>query len=93
MTDTSNKRTRFADEALANPFSQSFVPKKKVIHMHGKTSLSMYPDTVSSMGDHELSLAFNINKTAVQAKRSCSAPRIKTPDYGRKAQLVKSHRR
>jgi hypothetical protein len=65
MADLATKK-RQADQALANPFSQTFVPKKKVVHMHGKTSLSMYPYTTSTMLDHELSLAFNINKTAVQ---------------------------
>jgi hypothetical protein len=61
-----NAKKRLADEVLANPFSQSFIPKKKVIFTHGKTTINVYPDITTDMGDHERSLAFNINKTAVQ---------------------------
>jgi hypothetical protein len=57
---------RHADEALANTFTSNFVPKKKVTLTHGRTHLNVYPDITNDMGDHERSLAFNINKTAVQ---------------------------
>ncbi len=66
LTSPDNARKRLADEALANPFQKTFVPKKKVTHSYGKTTIMVYPDTTAAMGVHERSLAFNINKNAVK---------------------------
>jgi hypothetical protein len=66
MTSPDNAKQRLADEALANPFQKTFVPQKKVTHTYGKTTIMVYPDTTASMGVHERSLAFNINKNAVK---------------------------
>jgi hypothetical protein len=62
---SSEAKKRNADEALANPFFASFIPKKKISHTYGKLTTMVYPDTSFDMTHHERSLAFNINKNAV----------------------------
>ena len=47
-----------------------FIPKKKVIVQIGRTNLYVYPTVTADMTDDERSLAFNINKTALQNARS-----------------------
>jgi hypothetical protein len=66
LTSPDNAKKRLAGESLANPFQKTFVPKKKVTHLYGKTTIMVYPDTTAAMGVHERSLAFNINKNAVK---------------------------
>ena len=53
-------------EALANPFMDTFVPNKKNSYTHGKTTFTVYPAIEADMGYPEKSLEFHINKTAVQ---------------------------
>jgi hypothetical protein len=66
LTSPDNAKKRLADEELANPFQKTFIPKKKITHSYGKTTIMVYQDTTVSMGVHERSLAFNINKNAVK---------------------------
>jgi hypothetical protein len=67
VTSPDNARKRLADEELANPFQKTFVPKRKIAHSHGKTTIMVCrQDTTPSMGIHKRSLAFNINKNAVK---------------------------
>jgi hypothetical protein len=66
LTSPNNAKKRLADEELANPFQKTFVPKKKIAHSYGKTTIMVYPDTTVSMGVHKRSLKFNINKNAIK---------------------------
>jgi hypothetical protein len=56
------------DETLH--IEDKFIPKKKVIVQIGRTNLYVYPTVTADMSDDERSLAFNINKTALQNARS-----------------------
>jgi hypothetical protein len=66
LTTPDTEKKRQADEELANPFQKTFVPKKKITHSYGKTTIMVYQDTTAVMGIHQCSLAFNINKNTVK---------------------------
>ena len=57
-------------EAIANPFMDTFVPKNKKSYTNGKTTITVYPDIEEYMGYPERSLVFHINKTSVQTSIS-----------------------
>ena len=61
-----------ADEAVINPFGGSFVPKKKVNTMIGRTSLSLYPDIQPHMTTSER------GASQKQLLGSCSATDLPT---------------
>jgi hypothetical protein len=63
--DSSPSKRRKVDEALAQNHVNNFIPKKKVQYLFGRTTLNVYPETDNTMNDHELALAFNVNKSAV----------------------------
>ena len=56
---------RKSEVTFVDSVSQTFIPKKKVIHHHGKLSISLYPDITSGMKESEKTFAFNANKTAI----------------------------
>ena len=62
----SSVKKHLHNDIIANPFAGYFVPKKKKPLTYGKTTLHVYPDITHDMGNHERSLAFNINKTALR---------------------------
>jgi hypothetical protein len=63
--DSSPSKKRKADEALAQNHVHNFIPKKKVQYAFSRATLNIYPETDNTMNDHELALAFNVNKSAV----------------------------
>ena len=67
-TMTSPKRK--ADELLINSINQTFIPKKKIVHHHGRLTMLLYPDITNDMSDAERCFAFNINKTAIANETS-----------------------
>jgi hypothetical protein len=50
--------------------NDEFIPKNKVFLQIGRTNLYVYPSITPEMSNNERSLAFNINKTALQNARA-----------------------
>ena len=70
MSSTPAKRKN--DQVVIDNLNQSFIPKKKVTHHHGRLTLQLYPDITNEMMDPERTYAFNINKQAVQNEPALS---------------------
>ena len=60
------------DQVVIDNLNQSFIPKKKVTHYHGKLTLQLYADITHDMMDPERTYAFNVNKTAVKNEHALS---------------------
>ena len=70
MSSTPAKRKN--DQVVIDNLNQSFIPKKKMTHHHGRLTLQLHPDVANEMMDPERTHAFNINKQAAQNEPALS---------------------
>ena len=59
-----------SSKASSKQSNDEFIPKDKVFLQIGRTNLYVYPSITPEMSNDERSLAFNINKTAMQNARA-----------------------